>query len=426
LNSGELTLTIETVDTVIVGGGQAGLSVAYYCKVKGLSYVVLEKSDQPAYAWREEKWDSFCLVTPNWTVRLPGGNYEDFGFDPNGFILRDEIVDYLEKYIKLNNLNLSSGFRVTRIYQDSGQWIVEGNKKNEQYKANNIVIATGFFQNPKIPSHSINLQKTICQIHTSKYKNPSDLNDGAVLVIGSGQSGMQIAEELYKSGKKVHLSVGSTGRIPRRYRGKDTVYWWERLGMFTKPVESLESPKDRFGSNPHVSGAKGGHDLNIHQFYRDGVSLYGHLDSISSDGKIIYFKDDLRDLITKIDEFEKEVLIIIDDYIEKNSIKAEEDKKPRLTDAYNQKIIRNLDIEAENITNIIWGTGYERDYSLIEGIDPIVDEMGFPVQKKGVSPHRGLYFVGMPWISNAGSGLFYGVGSDAKNIVDNIIKQKKD
>jgi putative flavoprotein involved in K+ transport len=411
-------MNIEAIDTIIVGGGQAGLSASYYLKMKDVKHLILEKTDKPAYAWREQKWDSFCFVIPNWSIKLPGGSYNDFGISPDGFILRDELVNYFEKYIERHSLPLKLGSPVTKIYQENNKWIVEG--KNNRYLANNVVIATGFFQTPKIPSFSNSLSNDINQVHTSDYKNPSELKDGAVLVVGTGQSGMQIAEELYKSGKKVHLSVGTTGRLPRRYRGKDTVYWLETIGFFKKPVETLESPKERFGSNPHVSGVDGGHDLNIHQFYNDGVTLYGHLEDITSNGSVINFKDDLHDLIKKNDEFEKEFLRLIDQNIKENGIKAEEGHINQLNTAYDQEIITEINLEKEKIKNIIWGTGYRRDYSLIEINEPIVDEMGYPIQKKGVTPHKGLYFIGMPWISNPGSGLLYGVGDDAKYIVDHL------
>ncbi|MHA2338347.1 MAG: flavin-containing monooxygenase [Candidatus Hodarchaeales archaeon] len=412
----------QTVNTVVVGGGQAGLSTSYYLKSKGIEHLVLEQAERPAYAWREQKWESFCFVIPNWSIRLPGGSYQNFGSDPDGFILRDELVNYFEEYIQRHDLPLKLGNPVSKIYQEDGHWIVEG--KNNRYIANNVIIATGFFQTPKVPTFSNNFGSEIYQVHTSEYKNPSELNDGAVLVVGTGQSGMQIAEELYKLGKRVHLSVGTTGRLPRGYRGKDIVYWLEKVGFFKKPVKTLESPKDRFGSNPHVSGVNGGHDLNIHQFYKDGVSLYGHLEDVSSDGSVINFKDDLHELINKNDESEKEFLTIIDKYIEENGIKAEDGYRNQLTGAYEQEILRELNLSDENITNIVWGTGYNRDYSFINQKSPVVDEMGFPIQESGVSPHQGLYFIGMPWISNPGSGLLYGVGDDARYIVNHLNKRR--
>ena len=198
------------------------------------------------------------------------------------------------------------------------------------------------------------------------------------------------------------------------------------VGLFKKPVETLDSPKDRLASNPHVSGANGGHDLNIHQFFNNGVTLYGHLKNISLDGKIIYFKDDLNNLIKQNDEYENNLLDDIDNFIEKNAIVAEKGNRNQLTTAYNQEKLRELNLEKENITNIIWGTGYTRDYSFIQADEPLVDEMGFPIQKNGVSPHKGLYFLGMPWISNPGSGLLYGVGNDAANIADFILQNKEE
>lgn len=408
----------EVINTVVVGGGQGGLSASYYLKSNGINHVVLEKADKPAYAWREQKWDSFCFVIPNWTILLPGGSYQNFDIEPDGFITRDNIVKYFEEYIKRYELPVILGFAVTKIYRKNSSWILEGS--NKKYQAKNVIIATGFFQFPKIPAFSSNLGSSIYQVHTSEYKRPSELHDGAVLVVGTGQSGMQIAEELHNSGKKVHLSVGSTGRIPRRYRGKDIIYWWKIIGMLTKPVETLDSLKDKFGSNPHLSGVNGGHDLNLHQFYKDGISLYGHLKDISPDGKFIKFKEDLHQLIKKNDDFENNILSLIDENIEKNDIHTEKGIINQLTSAYDQEIISEVNLEKENITNIIWGSGYTRDYSFIEISDPVVDEMGFPIQTKGISPHQGLYFIGMPWISNPGSGLLYGVGDDAKHIINHL------
>lgn len=405
----------------MVGGGQGGLSASYYLKLHNIEHVVLEKSDKPAFAWREQKWDSFCFVTPNWTINLPGGSYKDFKLDPDGFILRNELVNYFENYIKKHELPIKYNSQVKIIKQKNNGWEVE--TENIQYLTKNVIVATGFFQTPKIPDFGSNLKNDILQLHTSEYKNPDQLQDGEVLVVGTGQSGMQIAEEVYKSGKKVHMAVGTSGRVPRRYRGNDSVFWWDKIGNYTKDVNTLKSPKDRFGSNPSLTGIDGGHDLTFHQFYVDGVSLYGHMVNISQDGGTAHFADDLQKLIKHVDDFENNILNMVDDAIEKLDLEVTAPPTRNLDrQAFEQEIILELDLVKTNIRNVIWGTGYNRDYSFIKAEHPSVDDMGFPLQKKGVSPNIGLFFVGMPWITSPGSGLLYGVGKDAEYIVSYISK----
>ncbi len=260
-------MKITKINTVIIGGGQGGLAASYFLKEHQIEHIILEKADKPAYAWREQKWDSFCFVTPNWTLLLPGGNYKDFNIDPDGFVLKSEILEYLEQYIQRHNLPVKYNAGVNSVKNTPEGWLVKTD--DQSYLAHHVFIATGFFQTPKVPSFASNIPDDVNQLHTSEYRNPQELNGGAVLVVGTGQSGMQVAEEIYLSGRKVHLSVGSTGRIPRRYRGKDILHWWIKIGMYDKHVSTLEDPKERLGSNPHVSGIGGGRDLSLHQFYRD-------------------------------------------------------------------------------------------------------------------------------------------------------------
>ncbi|MHA2250258.1 MAG: flavin-containing monooxygenase [Candidatus Kariarchaeaceae archaeon] len=413
-------MNIDKIDTIIIGGGQAGLATSYYLKGNQIEHIILEKAEKPAYAWRDQKWDSFCFVTPNWTLKLPEGKCEDFNIDPDGFVLKSEIIEYLEQYIKRHDLPIKYNAGVNSVKNTPEGWLVETDKQN--YLAINVFIATGFFQTPKIPSFAVKIPDDVYQIHTSKYRNPQELKEGEILVVGSGQSGMQIAEEIYLSGKKVHLSVGSTGRIPRVYRGKDILHWWIKIGMYDKHVSTLENPKERFGSNPHVSGVNGGGYLSLHQFYKDGVSLYGHITDVSADGKIIAFTDDVHDLVKKSDDIENKVLDLIDDAIKLENI-AEPAWRNQMKDAYEQKVITKLDLIEQNIKNIIWATGYDRDYSFIDVEGGVVDDMGFPIQKDGVSPHAGLYFIGMPWIRSPGSGVMYGVGADAKLMVKHLVEK---
>ena len=271
------------------------------------------------------------------------------------------------------------------------------------------VIATGLYQRPKIPAFSVDFPAGIRQVHSDTCRNPQELLPGAVLVVGSAQSGAQIAEELYESGRKVYLAVGRAGRTPRRYRGKDANWWLEKLGHYDKTVAELPSPKAKFAGKPHISGARGGHTLNLHQFARDGVTLLGHLCSVQ-DGKI-QLASDLYENLAAADRSEAEFVKEVDAYIARTGLEAPQETLPTLRDGFAQPVLTELDLRAANITNVIWATSYEFDFSLVKL--PIFDADGYPIQTRGVTEFPGLFFVGLPWLHNAKSGLIYGVGEDA-------------
>jgi putative flavoprotein involved in K+ transport len=251
---------------------------------------------------------------------------------------------------------------------------------------------------------------------SEEYRNPAALPPGAVLVVGTGQSGCQIAEELRKSGRRVFLSVGTCGRAPRRYRGKDIFDWLELIGFLDRPPSALPSPKARFAANPHVSGAGGGHDLNLHQFARDGITLLGHLRGATDER--ISLALDLHDSLAKVDQLEANLLAMIDAAIVRERIDASEEPRPILRDGYEQQQIAEVDIEAAGISTVVWAAGYQFDFNLVKL--PVTDGDGFPVQKRGVTAYPGLYFVGMPWLHTQKSGLLAGVGDDAACIASHI------
>jgi putative flavoprotein involved in K+ transport len=286
-------------------------------------------------------------------------------------------------------------------------------------KADNVVIATGLFQQPKVPAMSADLASSITQLHSGQYRNPDALPPGAVLVVGSGQSGCQIAEELYRSGRRVYLCVGSTGRAPRRYRGKDAFAWLELCGFFSRTVDKLPSPKAKFGGNPHLTGRDGGHSLNLHQFKRDGVVLLGHLAGIHD--QTISLAPDLNESLAKCDGFEAELVRIIDAYIVDHGLDSPPETLPSLRDGYAGELITELDLTAEGITTVIWAIGYRYDFSIIKL--PVTDSDGFPITRRGETDFPGLYFVGMPWLHTQKSGLLLGVGEDAAIIASSIAER---
>jgi len=409
---------LHRIDTVIVGRGQAGLALSYYLTQEGREHVVLERAPAVANAWRNQRWDSFTLVTPNFQVRMPGAEYD--GNDPYGFMSLAEVVEYFDNYVERFRLPVHCGVEVFSVEKVGDRYVVRTSEKN--YEAENVVIATGLYQSPKIPPFSVEIPSSILQIHSMDYKNPSSLPDGAVLVVGTGQSGAQIAEELYQLGRKVYLSIGRAGRVPRRYRGRDINDWFTRIGMFDTKVESLKSPAEKFRPHPQISGKNGGESLNLHQFARDGVVLLGHVCD-ARDGRLIIAAD-LSETLAKVDEFETNAVKMIDDYIARTGLNVPTETIPKLRDGYAQEFFTELDLKIAGITTIVWATGYTFDFRLVKL--PVVDTDGYPIQKRGVSDYEGLYFVGMPWLHNRRSGILFGVGDDAAYLAAHIVVRERE
>lgn len=279
-------------------------------------------------------------------------------------------------------------------------------------------MATGSFQKPKISVFSADIPADILQLHSGQYRNPGQLPEGAVLVVGSAQSGMQIAEELYQNGRMVYMCTCSAARIPRRYRGRDIFSWLADSGFMDQTVDKLPSPRARLAGNPHLSGSSGGHSLNLHQFARDGVKLLGHIAG-AQDGKVLLHSD-LNENLAKADQVEQDITGMIDRYIESNGINAPQETLPNLQDAYSTEEITELDLKTEKISTVIWAMGYISDYRLVRL--PLTDEDGFPIQHRGITQYPGLYFVGMTWLYKRKSPLFLGVGEDAEYIASHMMR----
>ena len=410
----------ERSDVVVIGGGQAGLSASYCLTQRCLDHVVLEKH-RLGEVWRSGRWDSFTLITPNWTLRLPGMPYD--GDDPDGYMPREEVVAYLEKYARHFNAPVRTGANVTSVEPlPNSHYLIKTD--DTTFEAKNVIVACGLFQEPKLPSFSAKLPEDIHQIHSHQYRNPDALPPGAVLVVGSAQSGCQIAEELYESGRNVYLVVGSAPRIPRRYRGKDVIWWFDKLGILSRTPDKLPSMKARFAGNPHVSGKGGGRTLNLHKFARDGVILLGHLQDVS-EGKILLAAN-LQETLDKVDEFSANLITRMDEYVQATGMDAPEDYQTREAELSKGKAYDNileLDLKAEGINTVIWATGYKFDFSWVR--PALLDDDGFPVQARGVTESPGLYFLGLPWLYVQKSGLFLGVGEDAEHVTSHIAARAK-
>lgn len=402
----------STVETVIIGGGQGGLAVSYHLKARGREHIVLEKAVQAGNAWRNDRWDSFTLVTPNWSFLLPGARYA--GVQPDGYMGRDEIVRQFETWVEVNRLPVEFGVQASAVEPDQAGFLVQTSRG--ALRAKNVVIATGMFQKARMPTFASQLPPEILQLPSGKYRNPGMLPPGAVLVVGSAQSGAQIVEELYQSGRAVYLCTGKSGRVPRRYRGKDIVEWMRLIGFFNRTPAQLPSLQARFGGNPHVTGKNGGHNLNLHQFARDGVRLLGRLQGVR-DGKIV-LAPDLHENLRAADEFEQNLIRKVDQYIEASGLQAPAETLPDLADGYALPLETALDLKAAGISAVIWALGYHFDFSLVKL--PVFDDAGFPLTQSGVTGVKGLYFAGLPWLPDQKTGLLLGVGDHAHFVAEHI------
>lgn len=402
----------QRIETVVIGAGQAGLAISYHLTRAGRAHLVLEKAAQLANAWRNQRWDSFTLVTPNFQVRMPGAEYA--GPEPYGFMSRAQVIEYLEAYAARFQLPVRCGVEVRSVEPLSGAYRLTTSAGT--LRAGNVVVATGLYQAPKIPHFSAAFPAEIRQLHSMQYRNPASLPPGAILVIGTGQSGAQIAEELYQSGRKVFLSIGSAGRVPRRYRGRDINDWLTRMGLFDTKVQELESAAEKFAAHPQISGKNGGESLNLHQFARDGVQLLGHAHGFS--GGQLLIAPDLHETLAKVDQFEIDTMRKIDEYIARAGLSAPAETLKRLRDGYAQPQITGLNLTAHGIGTVLWATGYAFDFSLVRL--PVQDTDGYPIQTRGVTRFEGLYFLGMPWLYSRRSGLLFGVGEDAAFLAEHM------
>ncbi|HEY8701188.1 MAG TPA: NAD(P)/FAD-dependent oxidoreductase [Arthrobacter sp.] len=400
------------VDTLVVGAGQAGLATSYWLSQAGVEHQLLERRETLGGAW-QDRWDAFVLNTPNFSLALPGMPYS--GPDPEAFMPRDGAVGYFRHYAQTIGAPVLTRTDVTRIAPgDGGGFTVETSRGNRQ--ARNVVLATGGYQEPKIPGLSARIPGHVVQLHTDDYRNPGQLPGGAVLIVGTGQSGGQIAEELLGAGRDVHLAVSYCPEAPRRYRGQDVFYWLMQLGMHgpefgleALTVEQLPSPAARFACNPLVSGADGGHDIHLRDLGRRGVRLHGHLEA-ADDGDLV-FSDDLAGRLALVEAgFSQRLQPPIDAYIAAAGIEAPAADAARIDEWLPSRPPR-LNLAAENITSIVWATGYRLDFSLLD--IPVLDEWSYPRHSRGVTEYPGLYAVGLPWLTGQGSSLVAGVGRDA-------------
>lgn len=400
---------------IIIGGGQAGLSMSYCLKEKGIDHIIFEKH-RLAENWRSKRWDSFCLVTPNWQCALPGFDYS--GDDPKGFMVKDQIVDYIEAYARSFNPPIKEGVSVSKMRRNEAD-LFEVTTDMGIFTADQVVVATGGYQTSQLPRMAERFPDHIRQMHSSEYKNAESLPPGEVMVVGTGQSGCQIAEDLHLAGRRVHLCVGGAPRTARRYRGKDVVEWLHDMGYYDMPIH--EHPKKdmvRAKANHYVTGRDGGRDIDLRRFAKEGMQLYGRLKDVI--GNTLSFADDLKQNLDQADTVAESIKTTIDKFIAANGIEAP--LESRYSPVWEPgKCPNSLDYTQSGITSIIWSMGYGTDYRWIE--IPIFDGKGYPNHERGITSVPGVYFIGLPWQYTWGSGRFSGVAQDARYLANHIESQ---
>ncbi|MFT8778480.1 MAG: MSMEG_0569 family flavin-dependent oxidoreductase, partial [Gluconacetobacter liquefaciens] len=395
----------KTISVVIVGGGQAGLSLSWYLCREAVDHVVLE-AGTACHSWDDERWDNFCLVTPNWQCQLPGHPYA--GSDPHGFMVKNEIIDYVRSFRDSFTPPLREHTRVTSVTRhEEGGYCVVANE--EVWHAQHVVIASGAYHDAVIPGYAGAIDPAIIQIHSQDYRNAAQLPEGAVLVVGSGQSGAQIVEDLHLEGRKVHLCVGSAPRVSRFYRGRDVVDWLADMKFYDLTVDRhplRDGARDK--TNHYVTGRNGGHDLDLRQFAKEGVGLHGTLETIRDE--VAHFLPDLKENLDDADKTNADIKASIDAHIARAGIEAPVEA-PYVPVWEPERGNAPLDLKAAGITAILWCIGFRPDYRWIDV--PVFNGATKPVWDRGVTDAPGFYFLGLPWLHTWGSGRFSGISRDA-------------
>lgn len=409
--------TVEKIDTLVVGAGQAGVAMSEHLGKLGVPHLVLERS-RIAERWRSERWDSLVANGPAWHDRFPGLEFEDC--DPDAFVAKERIADYFEDYAKKFNAPIRTGVEVKSVVRNDDRPGFTVETSEGTIEANRVVAATGPFQKPVIPAIAPK-DDALTQIHSAQYHNPEQLPEGGVLVVGGGSSGVQIADELQRAGKDVYLSVGAHDRPPRSYRNRDFVWWLGVLGEWD--AEAMKPGTEHV--TIAVSGAHGGKGtVDFRALAHQGITLVGLTEAFSNGN--VSFKGDLVDNVNRGDDNYNSLLDAADAYIERNGLDLPEEPEARNKLPEPECMInpiRELNLAEADITTIIWATGFGVDYNWLQV--NAFDDAGKPAHQRGVSTEPGVYFVGLPWLSRRGSTFIWGVWHDAKHIADHISTQRK-
>jgi len=407
---------VKEVEVFVVGAGSGGLAASYHLKQRGIEHVVLERG-RIGESWASQRWDSFALNTPNWSNVLPGDRYE--GDEPDGFWHRDEFVDYLRSYVDRHALPVVENAVTTSLDRGSdGRFLVSSG--GGDYSSGAVVIASGIMSEPRSSAMASALSESVTQLNAATYRSPSDVPDGAALVVGSAQSGVQIVEDLLAAGREVYLSTSKVGRAPRNYRGRDIIEWWRDMKFLDLTPAQLEDPAAVNVTQPQVSGTRGGHTVSLQQLHRDGCKLLGRISDIQ--GTRLELTANLTENIAFGDSLAARLKEGVDKYIASNGVDAPvvelDPVEAPIDDLGGPSAITSLELAEVGVNTVIWTTGFTGDFSWVNV--PVLDDRGMPIHDEGAAPVDGIYFVGFPWLRKRKSGIIYGVGEDAGVIVERI------
>jgi putative flavoprotein involved in K+ transport len=404
------------IDTLIVGAGQAGVAMSEHLSKLGVPHLVLERA-RIAERWRTGRWDSLVANGPAWHDRFPGLEFDDLS--PDGFAPKERVADYFEAYARKFKAPIRTGVEVKSVQRNIGRPGFTIETSEGVIEANRVVAATGPFQRPVIPPIAPN-DARLTQIHSSDYRNPQQLPEGAVMVVGAGSSGVQIADELQRAGKQVYLSVGAHDRPPRAYRNRDFCWWLGVLGEWDATV--MKAGREHV--TIAVSGAHGGRTVDFRGLAHRGMTLVGLTKSFN--GSVVSFQADLAANLARGDENYLSLLNAADAYIERNGLDLPEEPEARHIFQDPECVthpILELDLVEAGVTSIIWATGFAVDYNWLK-VDTF-DVTGKPQHQRGVSNEPGVYFLGLPWQSRRGSSFIWGVWHDARYVAEHIATQRK-
>lgn len=419
-------MTVQAINTLVIGAGQAGIAASEHLGMLGISHLVLERH-RVAERWRTDRWDSLVANGPAWHDRFPNAVFP--GISQDAFASKTQVVDYFDAYAKAINAPIRTGVEVTMVVRNLGRpgQVRPGEGRPGQgrpgfkvdttagvFEAQNLIVATGPFQSPVIPAIASD-DSRYTQMHSVQYKNPGQLPEGGVLVVGAGSSGVQIAEELMRAGRDVYLSVGPHDRPPRRYRNRDFCWWLGVLGLWDAEIATPGKEHVTIA----VSGAYGGHTIDFRELAQRGMTLLGRTRHIQ-DGKAV-FEADLADNIRAGDASLMALLDAADAYAARHGLDLPQDPEARrlLADPLCMlKPALELDLLKAGVRTIIWATGFGVDYGWLQ-VDAF-DANGKPKHQRGVSTEPGVYFLGLPWLSRRGSAFIWGVWHDAKHVAGHI------
>ncbi|ODP32685.1 NAD(P)/FAD-dependent oxidoreductase [Pandoraea sp. ISTKB] len=411
-----MTVQTPSIDTLVVGAGQAGVAMSEHLSKLGVPHLVLERA-RIAERWRTGRWDSLVANGPAWHDRFPGMTFADV--DPDGFASKEQVADYFVDYAHKIEAPIRTGVEVTKVVRNVGRPGFTVETSDGRYEALRVVVATGPFQRPVIPGIAPRDDR-LTQLHSADYRNPEQLPPGNVLVVGAGSSGVQIADELQRSGRQVYLSVGPHDRPPRGYRGRDFCWWLGVLGEWDAEVMRPGKAHVTIA----VSGARGGHTVDFRRLAHQGVTLTGLTQSF--DGGVVRFAPDLAENIARGDENYLSMLDAADAYAARNGLELPDEPEARVIPADPECLthpLSELDLVNAGVTTILWATGYVHDFQWLQ-VDAF-DDSGKPKHQRGVSKEPGVYFLGLPWLSRRGSSFIWGVWHDARHVAEHIATQRK-